>query len=267
MDEPVLIDRDGRGVVTLTLNAPDARNALSAAMMDALAEAADGLAGDTGARVVVLAGAGATFCAGGDLNWMRAQRGAPPGERRREARRLADMLGRLDRLPQATLARVQGGAFGGGVGLMSVCDLAVCADDARFGLTETRLGLIAATIGPYVAARIGPAAARRHMLSGARFEAGEAVRIGLAAQAVPARALDEAVERQVDEHLKAAPGAVAATKAMLRALAPPVDETVVAATVDRLIERWEDDEAAEGIDAFFDRRKPRWLAPPTLQGK
>ena len=260
MDGTLRIERDPRGVVTLSLHAPDTRNALSAAMMDALSAAADDLARDTEARVVVLAGMGETFCAGGDLNWMRAQRGATPDERRREARRLADMLGRLDRLPQATIARVQGGAFGGGVGLMSVCDQALCADDARFGLTETRLGLIAATIGPYVAARIGPAAARRHMLSGARFGAGEAVRIGLAAEAVPTETLDEAVERQVAEHLRAAPGAIAVTKAMLRALAPRVDEAVVAATVDRLVARWEDDEAAEGIDAFFAKRRPGWTA-------
>ena len=259
MSEPIRMERDGRGVVTLTLDAPGTRNALSAAMMDALSEAADALASDPSARVVVLAGAGETFCAGGDLNWMRAQADAPPAQRRVEARRLATMLGKLNDLPQAVLARVQGGAFGGGVGLMSVCDLAIAAEDARFGLTETRLGLIAATIGPYVAARIGPAAARRHMLSGARFDAAEALRIGLAARIVPASELDEAVAHEVSEHLKAAPGAVAATKRMLRALAPPLDDAVVEATLDRLVERWESDEAAEGIAAFFDRRKPDWM--------
>ena len=260
MTAPLRIERDGRGVVTLTLHAPETRNALSAAMMDALSAAADDLADDRDARVVVLTGAGETFCAGGDLNWMRAQADASPEERRREARRLADMLGRLDRLPQAVIGRVNGGAFGGGVGLMSVCDLCIGTEDARFGLTETRLGLIAATIGPYVAARIGPAAARRTMLSGERFGAEEAVRLGLLARAVPADELDREVERELSEHLKAAPGAVAATKAMLRDLGPPIDEQAVAASVDRLIERWESEEAAEGIGAFFDRRRPRWTS-------
>ena len=254
----VRIERDGRGVVTIALDAPETRNALSAAMMDALSDAAETLTTDTTTRVVVLTGEGETFCAGGDLRWMRAQADATDDERRMEARRLADMLGRLDRLPQAVIARVQGGAFGGGVGLMSVCDTAIVAEDARFGLTETRLGLIPATIGPYVVARIGGAAARRTMLSGERFDASEAVRLGLAARAVPPETLDEAVEREVAEHLKAAPGAVASAKAMIRDLAPSADEAEVVASVDRLATRWNDPEAAEGIAAFFEKRKPGW---------
>ena len=255
----VRMERDERGVVRITLDAPATRNALSAAMMDRLSAIADDLAADRGARVVVLSGAGETFCAGGDLNWMRAQADAADRERRTEARRLADMLGRLDRLPQAVIGRVQGGAFGGGVGLMSVCDICIVADDARFGLTETRLGLIPATIGPYVVARIGVGGARRTMLSGARFDAAEAVRLGLAASAVPLGDLDDAVERQVGEHLKAAPGAVAAAKAMIRDLAGTADERAVDASVDRLGARWADAEAEEGIAAFFAKRKPNWI--------
>lgn len=253
----VHVERDARGVVTLTLDAPATRNALSAPMMDRLAGAARDLAADATARVVVLAGAGATFCAGGDLNWMRAQSEATPDRRRAEARRLADMLGALDRLPQYTVARVQGGAFGGGVGLMSVMDVAVATDDARLGLTETRLGLIPATIGPYVVARIGAAAARRYMLPGALFNAAEAARIGLARAVAPGE-LDTAVEREVAAVLKAAPGAVAAAKAMIRELGGAPDEGEVARTVDRLVERWDTEEAAEGIDAFFAKRRPGW---------
>ena len=250
--------RDDRGVVTLTLDATDARNALSAAMMDALRSAADDVAASD-ARVVVLRGAGPMFCAGGDLNWMRAQAAASPAERRAEAHRLAGMLGALDALPQAVVAAVHGGAFGGGVGLMSVADVAIAAEDARFGLTETRLGLIPATIGPYVIARIGPAAARRHMLSGARFGAAEAERIGLIARSVPAGDLDAAVEGEVAELLKAAPGAVAAAKAMARDLGGAPTPETVERTVDRLVERWESAEAAEGIAAFFGKRKPDWM--------
>ena len=254
----VRTERDERGVVRVTLDAPKTRNALDAAMMDELSRIAGELSGDRTARVIVLQGAGDWFCAGGDLNWMRAQADASDEGRRKEARRLADMLGRLDRLPQAVIGRVQGGAFGGGVGLMSVCDTCIVADDARFGLTETRLGLIPATIGPYVVARIGAGAARRAMLSGKRFDAAETVRLGLAARAVPAGALEEAIEREVAEHLKAAPGAVAAAKAMIRDLAPLVGEAAVAASVERLSARWNDAEAQEGIAAFFEKRKPDW---------
>lgn len=253
-------ERDGRGVVRLTLNAPSTRNALSAEMMDALTETAARLSAGSDARIVVLAGAGETFCAGGDLNWMRAQANATNEERRQEARRLADMLGALNRLPQAVIARVQGGAFGGGVGLMSVCDVVLVADNARFGLTETRLGLIPATIGPYVVARIGVGAARRTMLSGERFGAEEAVRLGLAAKAVAANDLDAAIEQEVEAHLKAAPGAIAAAKAMIHDLAGGIDERDVERSVDRLTERWSSEEAGEGIAAFFDRRKPGWSA-------
>ena len=254
----VHIARDDRGVVTLTLDAPGTRNALSAAMMDALRGACDELAASD-ARVVVLRGAGETFCAGGDLHWMRAQADAAPDARRREAHRLAGMLGALDALPQGVIAAVRGGAFGGGVGLMSVADVALAADDARFGLTETRLGLIPATIGPYVVARIGPAAARRHMLAGARFDAREAARIGLIARAVPAGELDAAVEAEVTELLRAAPGAVAAAKAMARDLGGAPTPETVERTVDRLVERWEAAEAAEGIAAFFGKRPPDWV--------
>ena len=254
----VRVERDERDVVRLILDAPETRNALSASMMDALSETADGLASDPDARVVVLVGEGETFCAGGDLNWMRAQAGASDSERRTEARRLADMLGRLDRLPQAVIGRVQGGAFGGGVGLMSVCDVCIAASDARFGLTETRLGLIPATIGPYVVARIGAGAARRTMLSGERFGAENAARLGLVSRAVAPNELDGAIEREVAEHLKAAPGAITAAKAMIRDLAPSATEAAIAASVDRLTSRWRDPEAEEGIAAFFEKRKPDW---------
>ena len=256
----VRTERDERGVVRVTLDAPKTRNALDAAMMDELSRIADELSGDRTARIVILLGAGEWFCAGGDLNWMRAQANASDADRRTEACRLAGMLGKLDRLPQAVIGRVQGGAFGGGVGLMSVCDTCIVADDARFGLTETRLGLIPATIGPYVVARIGAGAARRTMLSGERFDAAEAVQLGLATRAVPVGTLDEAIEREVAEHVKAAPGAIAAAKAMIRDLAPSADEQAVFASVERLSERWNDSEAREGIAAFFGKRKPDWIA-------
>ena len=179
--------------------------------------------------------------------------------RAREARALAEMLGALDRMAKPLIGRVQGQAFGGGVGLMSVCDVAVGVEGARFGLTEVRLGLIPATIGPYVVARMGAARARRVFFSGRIFAAAEAVELGLLARAVPEAALDEAVEAEIAPYLSAAPGAVAAGKALVAALAPPVDEAQIAATIDALVARWDSEESAEGIGAFFEKRKARWM--------
>lgn len=258
MAETVRITRDARGVATMWLARPEKHNALSGAMIDEVTEAARTLGADDAVRVVVLAAEGKSFCAGGDLAWMRAQMDADPATRAAEARKLAHMLRALDTLPKPLIGRVQGNAFGGGVGMMSVCDVAVVADSARFGLTETRLGLIPATIGPYVVARMGAAMARRVFFSARLFDAAEAVTLGLAAGAVPPDALDAAVEAEVAPYLSCAPGAVAEAKALVRRLAPPIDDAVIDATIAALVARWESDEAAEGIAAFFDRRPPGW---------
>ncbi len=260
MFETIALTTDPRGVTTLTLSRSDKHNAMSARMIDELAEAAARLGRDPAVRAVVLTGAGASFCAGGDLGWMKAQVEATGAERAREARRLAEMLGALDALPKPLIGRVQGQAFGGGVGLISVCDVAVGVEGAGFGLTETRLGLIPATIGPYVVARMGAAAARRVFMSARRFDTAEAVRLGLLARAVPAGDLDEAVEAEVIPYLATAPGAVAEAKRLLRRLGPQVDAAVVAETIEALVARWESPEAAEGIAAFFERRAPSWAA-------
>jgi len=258
MYRTMLLHTDARGVATLTLNRPDRHNALSSDMIAELTEAAVRLGRDPAVRVVVLTGAGESFCAGADLGWMRAQLTADGPARAREARLLAEMLGALDALPKPLIGRVQGQAFGGGLGLMSVCDVTVGADHARFGFTEARLGLIPATIGPYVVARMGVAMARRVFMSARRFDATEAVRLGLLARAVPAAELDDAVAAEVAPYLSCAPGAVASAKLLLRRLGPRVDEAAIAETIAALVERWETDEAREGIAAFFDRRPPRW---------
>lgn len=258
MYETIETRTDDRGVTTVTLNRADKHNAMSAAMMDDLHAAAQRLGRDPAVRVVVLTGAGESFCAGGDLEWMRAQMEADGPQRAREARRLAEMLGALNTLPKPLIGRVQGQAFGGGLGLISVCDVAVAADTARFGLTETRLGLIPATIGPYVLARMGEAKARRVFMSARRFDAAEAVTLDLLARAVPGAALDDAVEAEIAPYLTTAPGAVAEAKRLARALGPRIDDAVIAETIEALITRWESDEAAEGVAAFFARRKPRW---------
>lgn len=258
MFETITIETDARGVAVLTLNRVEKHNTLSATMIAELTEAAHRLGQDDAVRVVVLAAAGASFCAGGDLDWMMAQVQGDAATRRVGATGLAMMLNALDTMPKPLIGRVQGQAYGGGLGLMSVCDLAIGVEGAMFGLTETKLGLIPATISPYVLARIGGAAARRHMLASRLFDAGEAVRIGLLSQAVPAAALDSAIEAEVAPFLGCAPGAVAAAKALIRRLTPAIDEDLIAATIEMLVQRWEGPEAAEGIAAFLEKRKPRW---------
>lgn len=257
-DDVITLEVDGRGVATLRLNRPDRHNVLSSGMIAALHDAAGRIAADPAIRVAVLTGAGRSFCAGGDLDWMRAQMQADAATRADEARALAAMLAALDTLPKPLVGRVQGASLGGGIGLMAVCDVCIGAEGAVFGLTETRLGLIPATIGPYVVARMGAARARQVFMSARRFDAAEAVRLGLLARAVPPDALDAAVEAEVAPYLACAPGAVAEAKALIHRLAPAVDGAAQAATVAALVARWESAEAAEGIAAFFDRRDPAW---------
>ena len=258
MPDTIEIAVDARGVARLTLNRPDKHNAMNAAMIAELTEAAGRLGRDPAVRAVVLTGAGASFSAGGDLAWMRAQMKADAATRAREARSLAQMLGALDAMPKPLIGRVQGQAFGGGVGLISVCDVAVGVGGAKLGLTEVRLGLIPATIGPYVIARMGAARARAVFFSGRVFNAEEAVGLGLLARSVPFDALEEAIEAEVAPYLAAAPGAVAAGKRLVAELAPSVDEAQVARSIEALVSRWEAPESAEGIAAFFDKRRPSW---------
>ncbi|MCR9148975.1 MAG: crotonase/enoyl-CoA hydratase family protein [Rhodobacteraceae bacterium] len=249
---------DARGVARLRLDRADKHNALDAALIAALTEAAGRLGADPAVRVIVLEGAGASFCAGGDLGWMRAQMAADAVTRAAEARKLAEMLQALDTCPKPLIGRVHGNAFGGGVGMMSVCDVAVGASGARFGLTEVRLGLIPATIGPYVVARIGAARARQVFFSGRLFDADEAVDLGLLSRTVAPEALDDAIEAEIAPYLAAAPGAVAEGKALVRALGPRIDAAMIDETVAALVRRWESPESAEGIAAFFDKRAPSW---------
>ncbi|UWQ27430.1 crotonase/enoyl-CoA hydratase family protein [Leisingera sp. M523] len=258
MFETITLDTDARGVCTLTLNRPDKHNAMSGQMLQELILAARRLNEDETVRVVVLTGAGKSFCAGGDLGWMRDQMDADAGTRGREARVLAEMLMALNTLAKPVIGAVQGNAFGGGVGMASVCDVAIGADHLKMGLTETRLGLIPATIGPYVIARMGEAKARRVFMSARLFGAAEAVELGLLAKAVPADQLAEAVEAEVAPYLNCAPGAVAAAKKLARDLGPQLDDAVIDHTIKALVARWEGDEAQEGISAFFEKRKPAW---------
>jgi methylglutaconyl-CoA hydratase len=258
--ETLALEVDDRGVASLELALPDKRNALSAGMIAELTDVTNALGKDDTVRAVVLRARGTVFCAGGDLAWMQAQMAADRETRVREARKLAMMLQALNTMPKPLIGRVHGDAFGGGVGMICVCDVVVAAREAKFALTETRLGLIPATIGPYVIARLGEGVARRVFMSGRVFDATEARNLGLVAEVVDAANLDEAVERHVRPYLSTAPGAVGAAKALARFLGPRIDDAVIEETIRRLADVWETAEASEGITAFFEKRPAPWAA-------
>lgn len=249
---------DQRGVAAVTLSRPQRRNAISGEMISELADAAGEVASDPLIRVVVLSAEGDVFCAGADLDWMRSQIDAAPEVQHGQAVRLARMLNAWNVIPKPVIARVQGNAYGGGLGLMAVADV-VCADEsALFGLSETRLGLIPATISPYLLARLGRAGARRMFLSGKPVGGREAVDLRLVSRSVPSAELDVAVKEEVDACLACAPGAVADAKAMLHRIAGEIPEELIDATAGWLVRRWQDPEAREGMAAFLERRKPDW---------
>jgi methylglutaconyl-CoA hydratase len=248
---------DDRGVASVALNLPEKRNALSALMIEELTDLAKTL-GAGAARVIVLSGAGKLFCAGGDLTWMQAQIAADRAGRMAEARKLAMMFNALNEMPVPLIGRLHGGAFGGGVGLACVCDVALADPATSFGLTETRLGLIPATIGPYVVARMGEGRARQIFMSSRLFGAEEACRLGIIARVVAPEAMAAQIEAEVLPYLSVAPGAVGSAKALARSLGPRIDAEVIEATINRLADTWEGEEAAHGIAAFLAKEPPRW---------
>lgn len=256
--ETIRLKTDDRGVATLTLARPEVHNALNAAMMDEIPEAVASLAEDKSVRAVILTGEGETFCAGGDLKWMQEQRTLEPAARVAGSRKIAVMLGALNALPKPLIGRINGPAYGGGVGMMSVCDVVIAPAGARFGLTEVKLGLIPANIGPYVVTRMGEANARQVFLNARLFDAGEARGLGLVSQVVFPEELDGAVEREIGFILKCGPEAVAATKALIAQIARDGAAASIDYAMEALAEAWERDESAEGIEAFFGKRPPEW---------
>jgi len=245
------------GILRVTLNRPGKKNALSEQMITELTDMA--LSHGTKARAIILDGEGDVFCAGGDLNWMKAQINADRATRITEARKLAMMLKALNEMPCPLISQIHGGAFGGGVGIACVSDVAIASNDCKFGLTETRLGLIPATIGPYVIARMGEGNARQVFMSSRIFGSAEAEKLGIIAKAVPADDLERAAFAQASPYLKVAPKAVASAKALARALGPTINDAVIDDTIRRLADTWEDDEALEGIDAFLNKRSAKWV--------
>ena len=258
MTDALLTHRQGP-LARIRLHRPELHNAFDAALIAGLTDALEQLARDDSVRVVVLEGAGASFSAGADLNWMRGMAAAGEHENREDALALARLMRVLDELPKPTIARVHGAAFGGGVGLVACCDIAIGAEGAKFGLTESRLGLLPAVISPYVIAAIGVRQARRWFATAEVFDATQAQRIGLLHEVVAADALDAAVDRQVTLLLRAGPVASAQAKSLVRDVAWRRDRDAVdAANADLIARLRVSPEGQEGLGAFLDKGAPAW---------
>jgi methylglutaconyl-CoA hydratase len=246
-------------VARVLLARPEARNAMDGAMVGELREAVEGASARDEVRVIVLAGRGPVFCAGADLGWMREAAGLTREESLADARSLLGLFEAIDRSPKAVVASVRGAALGGGAGLVAVADVAVAEEEAQLGFTEVRLGLVPAVISPYVIRKIGVAAARELFLTGERFPARRALALGLVHRVVAPEGLDAAVDERVHELLRAAPGAVAAAKALVRGVAFRPIESVGELVCQTIAERRASAEAADGILAFLEKRKPGWV--------
>jgi methylglutaconyl-CoA hydratase len=259
MEDPVLAATDRRGVATLTLNRPAVNNAYDRAMLAGLRDAARRLADESAVRLVVLRGAGRIFQAGADLGFLRAAAALPPDENLAASRLTLAAVEGLRRLAKPTLALVQGGCFGGGVGLVAACDMAIATEDCVFSLTEVRWGVTPAPILPALVAKLGPGAVARYALSGERFDAATALRLGLVQELSPAGGLDAAAAPLIQNLLLAAPDAVAVTKRLLADCAAPADPAALAERLAReAADRRRSPEAAEGLASFFEKRRPRW---------
>ncbi|MSP67765.1 MAG: enoyl-CoA hydratase/isomerase family protein [Alphaproteobacteria bacterium] len=257
-DQPVLLERAG-AVASLTLNRPQVQNAFDDSLIAVLDGHLQAIAADPDIRAVVVQANGDNFSSGGDLAWMRRSADQDAATNRDEAGRLAGMYARLYRLPQPTVALVQGAAVGGGVGLAACCDVVIAADTAKFRFSEVRIGLIPALVGPYVVQAIGARAARRYLVTAAWFSAAEAERLGLVHRVVPQRDLAAACEDVVADFLKGGPAAQAAGKDLVAFLARRgIDDTVVAETAERIARLRASPEGREGLDAFLAKRKPAW---------
>ena len=258
MSDRMQLHRDGP-VARLRMTRPQVHNAFDAELIGELTAALEQVATDAGIRALVLEAEGASFSAGADLNWMRGMAAASEDANRTDSLTLARLMRTLDELPKPTIARVQGAAFGGGVGLVASCDIAIGVPKAKFGLTESKLGLLPAVISPYVIAAIGPRHARRYFATAEIFDAAEALRIGLLHQVVEADALDAAVQAQIALLLKAGPVAAASAKRLVREACSHADGGRHDADNAALIARLRvSPEGQEGLAAFLDKRKPDW---------
>jgi methylglutaconyl-CoA hydratase len=259
---PVLLEISPDGVAMVILNRPERKNAFDESMVEALSDIFETLRVSEAIRIVFVRGAGTTFCAGADLDWMQRQARHDMDENQADALALATMLHRLHNLPQLTVALVQGGAFGGGAGLVAACDYAIAIEDATFCFSEVRLGLTPATIAPYVIEAIGPRHARALFVTAMPFGARRAFEVGLVQElATDLNDLSKREERLADLAFSAAPGAVEASKQLVRDLTgQPIDTALMHETAHRIAQRRASAEGREGLAAFLEKRSPTWAA-------
>src|SRR5215470_1690695 len=245
-------------VLRITLSRPEVRNAFDDVLVAELTTSFHDDEADKMERVVVLAGEGSVFCAGADVAWMRRAGSYSPSENEADAERMARMLRTIDICPHPVIALVQGAAIGGGVGLLAAADIAIAAEGAVFSLAEVKLGILPSVISPYVLRAVGPRIARDLFLTGDRFDAREAHRIGLVHQVVPAGGLEEAGKKKVASLLAAGPEAVGVAKRLIEQVAGKNPEEVMPLTVKTIAERRASEEAREGLTAFLEKRPPSW---------
>ena len=253
--ETVRVDRNG-SVATVLLRRPEVRNAFNEVVIAELKEVFSSLERDV--RVVVLAGDGPVFCAGADVQWMKKSKDATEKQNAKDARAMAEMFRAIDECPRPVIGRVQGAALGGGSGLVACCDIVVAAEGTQFGFTEVRLGIVPANISTFVLPKIGSRAARRYFLTGERFGAAEALRIGLVHEVVKPDLLDERVEAIQQEILKCGPHAVAIAKELIRKGESSPRDRAIDMTVRTIARVRVSPEGQEGLAAFLEKRAPRW---------
>lgn len=247
-------------VATVVLKRPEVRNAFNETMIGEITHAFLELGRSAEVRAIVLAAEGPAFCAGGDLNWMKAMADFTPEQNRADAAQLASMLRSIYQCPKPVIARVQGDCYAGGIGLVAACDIVVAVEAAQFCLSEVKIGLIPATISPYVIRSIGESAARRYFITAERFSAETAQRLGLVHEVATAEKLDESVNLLLKALLAASPNAVTEAKRLVRAIAgQPLTEVLIADTVEEIAKIRASTEGREGVRAFLEKRKPSWL--------
>ena len=259
MSEILLVEKRDQ-VAYVTLNRPQIRNAFDEALIAELGSTLAGLDADAAVRAVVLGGAGSAFCAGADLNWMKRMAGYGYEQNLADARALAAMLKTLDRMAKPTIARVHGPAFAGGVGLVAACDIAIGTPEAKFCLSEAKLGLSPATISPYVVRAMGEKAARRYFLTAEVFDANEAHRVGLLSSVSASENLDAEIGKILEHLIAGGPSALAKIKDLIRLVSSgPVTDAMIDGTAQRIAEIRVSPEGKEGIASFLEKRKPSWI--------
>ncbi len=261
MSSPVLETRDARGVVTLTINRPDRRNALDMAIIDGMQAGFARVTGDSSVRAVIIAGSGPVFCAGVDFDWLRRAQDQDDAANRADTDRLAALYRAIDSCTRPVVAQVQGGAWAGGCSMIAACDVVVAGESARFAITEARIGLTPSLMLPYMMGRIGLRQIRRYCLTGEVFDAATARRINLVSNVVPDTELDSAVAGVVDALLHCAPDSLVQTKAIVQEWTrPPVTESAITLSAEAFAKGRGGDEAREGLASRAEQRPPHWAA-------